>query len=123
VHTWFKNNKPFKDRQVFRLERKIPLRRVVGKLKSTEIREIIEETSPNLPKGDKSYPGLYQQAVTQYMSQMSKEERKEMEEVLEEWQSQGPPLDVRLKGVAFLCSCSASDQSPIEPPKSMEGKL
>lgn len=25
VYTWFKNNKPFEDRQVFRLERKIPL--------------------------------------------------------------------------------------------------
>jgi len=97
VHTWFKNNKLFKDRQVFRLERKIPIRRVVGKVKSAEIEEIIKERSPNLPKGDKSYPGLYQQAVTQYMTQMSEEERKEMEEVLAVWQSTGPPLDVRLK--------------------------
>ena len=33
VFTWFKNHKPFRDRKVFRLQRKTPLRRVVGKLK------------------------------------------------------------------------------------------
>jgi len=82
---------------VFKLERKIPLRRVVGKIKAVEIEEIINERTPNLPKGDKAYPGLYQQAVTEYMTQMSEEEKAEMEEVLEDWQSSGPPMDVRLR--------------------------
>lgn len=74
----------------------------MGKLKSAEIEGIIKERSPNLPKGDKAYPGIYQQAVTQYMAQMSQEERKEMEEVLEDWQSGSPPLDVQLKLVTLV---------------------
>jgi len=85
---------------VFKIERKIPLRRVVGKLKGAEIDQIISDKHPNLPKGDKTYPGIYQQAVTELMDQMSDEETQEMKEVLDEWQSSGPPLDIRLKFVS-----------------------
>ena len=31
------------------------------------------------------------------MRNMSDEERQEMQELLEEWQAEGPPIDVRLK--------------------------
>lgn len=97
VNNWLKNHRPFKERQVFKLERKIPLRRVVGKLKAAEIEAIISEKHADLPKGDKTYPGVYQQAVTEVMSQMSEEEMKRMQEQLAEWQTEGPPLDLRIK--------------------------
>ena len=97
MYTWLKNHKPFKDRQVFKLERKIPLQRVVGKLKADEINEIIRLRHPDLHKGDKSYPGIYQQTVTELINNMSDEETQEMQATLEDWQAQGPPLDVRLK--------------------------
>jgi signal recognition particle subunit SEC65 len=84
------------------MERKIPLRRVVGKAKATEIDEIITSQHPDLHRGDKTYPGIYQQAVTEYMTNMSDEETQEMQELLEEWQAEGPPLDVRLKWVSLL---------------------
>jgi uncharacterized protein len=69
----------------------------VGKVKASEIDEVITASHPDLNKGDKSYPGIYQQAVSEYMRNMSDEERQEMQELLEEWQAEGPPLDVRLK--------------------------
>jgi hypothetical protein len=40
---------------------------------------------------------LYQQTVSKYMKNMSQEETQEMQEMQEEWQAEGPPLDVRLK--------------------------
>lgn len=82
---------------MFKLERKIPLRRVVGKAKATEIDDIITTQHPDLHRGDKTYPGIYQQAVTEFMRNMSEEEIQEMQDLLEEWQAEGPPLDVRLK--------------------------
>jgi hypothetical protein len=69
----------------------------VGKLKAMEIEQIITASHPNLPKGNKTYPGIYQQAVTEYMSTMPDDEMQEMKEVLQEWQSLGPPMDLRLK--------------------------
>ena len=57
VYTWLKNHKPLRDRQVFKMERKIPLRQVVGKVRAAEIEEIISTNNPDLRKGDKSYPG------------------------------------------------------------------
>lgn len=82
---------------MFKLERKIPLRRVVGKVKSAAIEAIITDKHPDLHKGDKTYPGIYQQAVTELMSQMSDEETTRMQELLAEWQTDGPPLDLRIK--------------------------
>jgi len=69
----------------------------VGKAKASEIDQIITSSYPDLHRGDKSYPGIYQQAVSEYMRNMSDEERQEMQELLEEWQAEGPPIDVRLK--------------------------
>lgn len=97
VNNWLRNHRPFKDRQVFKLERKIPLRRVVGKLKAAEIDDIISDKHPGVRKGDKTYPGIYQQALTELMEGMSDEERAEMEGKLKEWQEEGPPVDVRIK--------------------------
>lgn len=82
---------------MFKLERKIPFRRVVGKAKAAEIDDIITAEHPDLHRGDKSYPGIYQQTVSKYMKNMSQEETQEMQEMQEEWQAEGPPLDVRLK--------------------------
>ena len=82
---------------MFKLERKIPLRRVVGKAKAAEINDRVTSKHPDLQKGDKRYPGLYQQVLTEYMRDMSDEDTQEMEELRAEWQAEGPPLDVRLK--------------------------
>lgn len=97
VYTWFKNNKPFKDRAVFKLERKIPLRRVVAKSKAEELHEIVKKTNPGIEKGDKAYPGHFQKAVTSLMKDLTAEELEEMETLRAEWQDAGPPIDVRLK--------------------------
>jgi hypothetical protein len=69
----------------------------VGKAKAAEINDIITSNHPELQKGDKAYPGIYQKAVTEYMTNMSVEETQEMEELLAEWQAEGPPLEIRLK--------------------------
>lgn len=97
VYTWFKNNKPYKDRAVFKLERKIPLRRVVGKLKADKLQEMVETLNPDMEKGDKAYPGYFQKALTSLMNDLSPEELQEMETTRAEWQEAGPPIDVRLK--------------------------
>ena len=113
VHTWFKNNKPFKDKAVFKMERKIPLRRVVAKLKTDEIHRAVSTAHPDIEKGDKKYPGYFQKAVTKHISEMTKVETDEMGRIRDEWQNKGPPLDVQLKWVhflryrSFLKTCSA----------------
>jgi hypothetical protein len=97
VHNWFKNNKPFKDRAVFRLERKIALRRVVGKLKADLIQDLMAENRPDIQKGDKKYPGAFQLAVTDFMDGMSEEDLAEMKVKQAEWQANGPPMKIRLQ--------------------------
>jgi hypothetical protein len=97
VHTWFKNNKPFKDRAVFKLERKIPLRRVIGKLRSDKVHDMVVAAHPEAEKGDKEYPGQFQKALTAHMKELTAEELTEMETTREEWQGAGPPIDVQLK--------------------------
>lgn len=69
----------------------------MGKAKATEIDIFITSEHPDLHRGDKTYPGIYQQAVTEFMQHMSDEDTQEMEELREQWQAEGPPLDVRLK--------------------------
>jgi hypothetical protein len=97
VYTWFKNNKPFKDRAVFKLERKIPLRRVIAKLRADDVHDMVVKAAPDLEKGDKGYPGHFQKAVTAVMQGLTSEELAEMEQIREEWQATGPPIDVRLR--------------------------
>jgi hypothetical protein len=79
------------------MERKIPVRRVIGKLRSAAIHDIVAAKDPDVPRGAKSYPGLFQHALTEYMADLSAEELEEMEQTRQEWQSSGPPIDVRLK--------------------------
>jgi signal recognition particle subunit SEC65 len=79
------------------LERKIPLRRVVGKLKANEVYEMVKASDPDMEKGDKAYPGHFQKALTSLIKDLSPEELEEMEAIRGEWQSNGPPIDVRLK--------------------------
>ncbi len=97
VYTWFKNNKPFKDRAVFKLERKIPLRRVIGKMRAEEIHDRVKAMNPDVEKGDKGYPGHFQKALTAIMEELTDEELEEMEATRAEWQKSGPPIDVQLK--------------------------
>jgi len=97
VHTWFKNNKPYKDRSVFKLERKISIRRVVGKIRADQLHALTLEKAPNIKKGDKEYPGVFQKSLTEYMSGMNDEEKEEMERKRTEWQESGPPMDIRIK--------------------------
>lgn len=73
------------------------MRRVVGKMRTEEIQDLITAQNPDIEKGDKRYPGLYQKALSDYMSHMSNDEKVEMQVVLEEWQAEGPPLDVQLR--------------------------
>jgi signal recognition particle subunit SEC65 len=79
------------------LERKIPLRRVVGKVKASEIHRVVESENPDIEKGDKAYPGLFQKSLTRYMEGMEKSEEEELQKIRKEWQDSGPPVDVQLK--------------------------
>ena len=80
---------------MFKLERKIPVRRVVAKLKATEIQESVAEKHPDVERGSKEYPGLFQKSLTGYIKNMGGEELKKMEEIRAEWQENGPPPDVQ----------------------------
>lgn len=82
---------------VFKLERRIPVRRVVGKLLHDRVHDHVTSKTPGLKRGDKAYPGLYQQAVTEVMGQLDADEKAEMAKTRDEWQETGPPLDIRLK--------------------------
>jgi len=53
--------------------------------------------NPDVQKGARNYPGLFQKALSRYMEGMEKTEMEEMEHILTEWQASGPPTDVRLK--------------------------
>jgi hypothetical protein len=97
VNTWLKNNKPYKERAVFRLERKIPLRRVVAKLEADRIDQMVREKDPDAQSGDQTYPGKFQKVLTKLMDGLSEQERSEYEKVREEWQEKGPPMDVQLR--------------------------
>lgn len=82
---------------MFRLERKIPVRRVVAKLRATEIHELVMEDCPEVEKGSSEYPGLFQKSVSKYIRNLSADELNEMETTRKEWQENGPPRDVQLK--------------------------
>lgn len=97
VNTWLKNNKPYKERAVFRLERKIPLRRVVAKLEADRIDQMVREKDPDAQSGDQTYPGKFQKVLTNFMDGLTEQERSEYEKVQEEWQEKGPPMDVQLR--------------------------
>ena len=79
------------------MERKIPLRRVVAKLKADDIHKLLVNKDPDVEKGGKEYPGLFQKGLTEYMGGMRKSELAEMEKVRAEWQEARPPRDIQLK--------------------------
>jgi len=97
VHTWLKNHKPFKDKAVFKLERKLSLRQVVAKLRTEEIHQLLVDKTPDVKKGDKDYPGLFQQALTLCMTGLTDDEVEDLEKTRKDWQNIGPPMDVRLR--------------------------
>lgn len=52
---------------------------------------------PEMHKGNKAYPGHFQKALTALMKNLTDDELEEMEKIRVEWQTAGPPIDVRLK--------------------------
>ena len=74
IRIWFKNNKPFQDHAVFKLERKLSIQNVFGKMRSAELHEMVMEKDGGIEKGDIGYPGLYQLALSEYLKKMSDEE-------------------------------------------------
>jgi len=77
---------------VFKVERKLTLRWVVGRVRAAEVERLIKSTHPNLEKGDKTYPGL-----TVYMNGLDSEDKKALEGEMERWQREGPPMELRIK--------------------------
>ena len=75
----------------------MPIRQVIGKLKADQIHEMVMATAPEIRKGDKAYPGHFQRALTSLKNDLTDDELEEMESIRVEWQSAGPPIDVRLK--------------------------
>jgi hypothetical protein len=102
VHTWLKNHKPFKDKAVFKLERKLSLRQVVAKLRVDDIHQLLSDKHPDVQKGDKEYPGLFQQALSMCMKGLTSDELAELEQTRKDWQESGPPMDVRLRLVMLI---------------------
>jgi nitrate/nitrite-specific signal transduction histidine kinase len=82
---------------VFKMERKIPLRRVVARMKAEEIHEMVNSDHPDVRKGDKEYLGLFQKAVSEYLQELPDNEKAEIEQIRSEWQDKGPPEDVQLR--------------------------
>jgi len=97
VGSWFRNNKPFKDKITFKLEKKLSLRRVVAREKAEEIHAKVLEDDPDIQKGSKQYLGKFQKVLSQYMELMSAECKAEMEEQRAKWEKEGPPPELRVK--------------------------
>lgn len=97
IGSWFRNNKPFKDKIIFKLEKKVSLRRVVGREKADELHQKVLEDDPHVQKGSKQYLGKFQRVLTSYMNSMSAECRGEMEEEKKKWEKEGPPPELRIK--------------------------
>jgi hypothetical protein len=57
---------------------------------------LVEAEIPYKPQ-DHEYIGSYQRAVTTVLENMSEKEVEEAEEILEQWNKEGAPLDVQLK--------------------------
>ena len=79
------------------MERKLTLRWVVGRVRAAEVEQLIKSTHPNVEKGDRTYPGLYQKCLTTYMNGLDSEDRKSLEGQMERWQREGPPMELRTK--------------------------
>jgi hypothetical protein len=73
------------------------LRWVVGRVRAAEIDRLIRATHPDLEKGHKTYPGLYQKCLTTYMNGLDPEDRRLLEGEMEKWQKDGPPMELRTK--------------------------
>ena len=84
---------------MFKLERKISSRQVLSKTRAGDIHTLVLEKNPDVQKGDKAYPGLFQQALTELKNSLSRDELDEVETTAKEWQEAGPPMDVRLRSV------------------------
>jgi hypothetical protein len=58
---------------------------------------MVKALNTDMEKGDKTYPGHFQKALTTLMNELTNEELEEMETTRSEWQKSGPPIDVQLK--------------------------
>ncbi|KAF9521251.1 hypothetical protein CPB83DRAFT_841417, partial [Crepidotus variabilis] len=99
VKSWYKSKSPAsKERRVFRFERRIALRKVVGHKKSKIIDEAVMEKLPEDKKNDRNaYFALYQKTLSEVMATLSKKEKRQMEATRDEWQAEGPPEEVQIK--------------------------
>jgi hypothetical protein len=75
------------------------VRRVVWNLKKAEIAAIIEDEMGHQP-GTGAYLGCYQKVTTQVVQNLSEEERVRCQQIADEWNHNGPPLDVKKECVA-----------------------
>ena len=66
-------------------------------MKEDELLEVMASKYPNMARGDKAYPGLYQRELSELMARMSLEDKAEMQEVQAEWEAIALPIDVRLR--------------------------
>jgi hypothetical protein len=86
---------------VFKIERKIQLRWVVGRVRAAEVEKLIKLTYPEVEKGDKSYPGHYQKCLSTYVKSLGKEEKAAFEGERVKWQQEGPPMELRTRCVSL----------------------
>ena len=75
------------------------VRRVVWNLKKAEIATIIEDEMGHQP-GTGAYLGCYQRVTTQVVQNLSEEERVRCQQIADEWNHNGPPLDVKKECIA-----------------------
>lgn len=82
---------------MFKLGRKVPLRRVVAKLYADDVHAMVVKNNPDIVKGHRLYPGALQKALTKFMIKMSDEDLEEAEKERKKWENEGPPMELRLK--------------------------
>ena len=80
------SSKPTKAKQTYKI------RDVIKKIH----RKRIEDEIP-VKSNDKDYIGYYQRAVTTIHQNMSREEVKQAEVILDEWNEEGLPHDIQVK--------------------------
>lgn len=101
IGSWFRNNKPFKEKIIFKLEKKLSLRRVIAREKAEELHAKVLEDDPDIKKGSTQYLGKFQKVLSSLMESMSAECKAEMEGERAKWEKEGPPLELRLKWANF----------------------
>jgi hypothetical protein len=85
-------NEKAEDPKPFKIKQSYTIRDVINQ----KYRYLVEAEIPGQPS-DKGYIGCYQRALTTVYRNMSEDNLKEAEEILESWNNHGPPTEVQLK--------------------------